>query len=156
MTLTVVCGPDHLIYWREFTIRPSPRRDERVDLLGFVRDVRPLYVESQPGASCPPPSRPAPTSRCWRPWRWSAPWFRPRRAAPAWGCLHGHSVWMADTPEAFAAGIATLIVDPERRAQIAQAAYGHAVRNFDWEAIGDKQRALFRVPPVVPDSDVGH
>ena len=32
------------------------------------------------------------------------------------GLLHGHSVWVADTPEAFAAGIATLIADPERRA----------------------------------------
>ncbi len=31
------------------------------------------------------------------------------------GLLHGHSVWVADTPEAFAAGVATLIADPERR-----------------------------------------
>jgi glycosyltransferase involved in cell wall biosynthesis len=56
--------------------------------------------------------------------------------------LHGHSAWIADTPEAFAAGIATLIADPDRRRQIAQAAYYHAVRHFDWQAIGEKQRAL--------------
>src|ERR1039458_5100423 len=31
------------------------------------------------------------------------------------GLLHGHSAWIADTPEAFAAGIATLIADPDRR-----------------------------------------
>ena len=48
------------------------------------------------------------------------------------GLLHGHSVWIGDTAEAFAAGIATLISDPERRAQIAEAARGHALRNFDW------------------------
>jgi glycosyltransferase involved in cell wall biosynthesis len=58
--------------------------------------------------------------------------------------LHNHSVWIGDTPEAFAAGVATLINDPDRRAQIAQAAYGHAVRHFDWTAIGEKQRALLK------------
>jgi len=60
------------------------------------------------------------------------------------GLLHGHSVWVADTPESFGAGIATLIADPERREQIADAAHGHAVRNFDWGAIGEKQREILR------------
>jgi hypothetical protein len=53
-------------------------------------------------------------------------------------------VWVGDTPEAFAAGVATLLADSERRAQMARAAYHHAVRNFDWRAIGEKQRALLR------------
>jgi hypothetical protein len=35
-------------------------------------------------------------------------------------------------------------VDPERRAQIAEAAFGHARRNFGWDAIGEVQRALLR------------
>jgi glycosyltransferase involved in cell wall biosynthesis len=60
------------------------------------------------------------------------------------GLLHNHSVWEAATPEAFAAGIATLINDPERRAQIAEAALGHARRHFDWSAIGEKQRVVLR------------
>ena len=64
------------------------------------------------------------------------------------GLLHGHSAWVADTPEAFAAGVATLIADPERRRHIARAAYGHAVRNFDWQAIGEKQRELLRQLPT--------
>jgi glycosyltransferase involved in cell wall biosynthesis len=59
------------------------------------------------------------------------------------GLLHGHSVWVADTAVAFAAGVATLIHDTERRQQMARAAYGVALRNFDWAAIGEKQRALF-------------
>jgi glycosyltransferase involved in cell wall biosynthesis len=62
--------------------------------------------------------------------------------------IHGHSVWVADTPESFAAGVATLIADPERREQLARAAYDHAVRNFDWTAIGEKQRALLREMPA--------
>ena len=62
------------------------------------------------------------------------------------GLLHGHSVWVADTAEAFAAGVATLINDPERREQMARAAHGVALRNFDWSAIGEKQRALLDSP----------
>ena len=46
MTLTVVCGPDHLTYWRAFTDSPEPAPDPRIRLLGFVADVRPLYVEA--------------------------------------------------------------------------------------------------------------
>jgi glycosyltransferase involved in cell wall biosynthesis len=53
---------------------------------------------------------------------------------------------VADTPEAFAAAIATLVNDPERREQIARAAYGVAQRNFDWSAIGERQRELLRGP----------
>ncbi len=60
------------------------------------------------------------------------------------GLLHGHSVWVAETPQAFAAGIATLIADPERRRHLAQSARAHALRNFDWAAIGEKQRRLLR------------
>ena len=62
-------------------------------------------------------------------------------------------MWIADTPEAFAAGLVTLLADPERREQIAQAAHAQAVRNFDWEAIGEKQRELLRElgsPPGAP------
>ena len=60
------------------------------------------------------------------------------------GLLHGHSVWVADTAEAFAAGVATLITDSERRQQIARAALGVARRKFDWLAIGERQRELLR------------
>jgi glycosyltransferase involved in cell wall biosynthesis len=52
-------------------------------------------------------------------------------------------VWVADSAVAFAAGVATLINDTERRQQMARAAYGVALRNFDWGAIGEKQRALY-------------
>jgi glycosyltransferase involved in cell wall biosynthesis len=60
------------------------------------------------------------------------------------GLLHRHNIWVGDTAEAFGAGIATLIQDPDWRAQIAAAAYGHVKRHFDWEAIGEKQRELLR------------
>jgi glycosyltransferase involved in cell wall biosynthesis len=60
------------------------------------------------------------------------------------GLLHGHSAWIGDSAEAFAAGVATLISDSDRRKQIAEAARGHAIRSFGWEEIGAKQRELLR------------
>ena len=37
-----------------------------------------------------------------------------------------------------------LIADDERRQAIAEAAHAHAVRHFDWRALGAKQRELLR------------
>ena len=56
------------------------------------------------------------------------------------GLTHGHNVWIADTPEAFA----SLITDAPRRQALAEAACEHAVRHFDWRTLGEKQSQLLR------------
>ena len=147
LSVTVVCGADPLLYWRAFTNSPEPPSDGRIRLLPFVADVRPLYVESN--LVIVPTTVSAGTNVKVL----EAMAMQRAVISTAAGCaglnlLHGHSVWVADTPHAFAAGIATLIADPERRSQIAQAAYLHARRNFDWGAIGEKQRALLRAEHV--------
>src|SRR5205085_6587328 len=122
-------------------------------LLGFVSDVRPLYADSN--LVLVPTTVSAGTNvKVLEAMAMKRAVVSTTSGCAGLGLLHGHSVWVADRPEAFAAGIATLIADAERRAQIAEAAYGHAVRNFDWAAIGEKQRELFRVAPVVSDADV--
>jgi glycosyltransferase involved in cell wall biosynthesis len=137
MTLTVVCGPEYLTYWRAFTDTPEPRTDDRIRMLGFVNDVRPLYVESN--LVLVPTTVSAGTNvKVLEAMAMKRAVVSTTSGCAGLGLLHGHSVWVGDTAEAFAAGIATLIVDPERRAQIAEAAYGHARRNFDWEAIGER------------------
>ncbi len=143
MTLTVVCGPDHLTYWRAFTEVPEPRLDERIRLLGFVADVRPLYREAN--LVIVPTTVSAGTNvKVLEAMAMRRAVVSTSSGCAGLGLLHGHSVWIGDTPEAFAAGVATLIGDGERRASIADAAYSHAVRNFDWRALGDKQRGLLR------------
>ena len=143
MTLTVVCGPDHLVYWREFTKSLEPPADPRIRLLGFVPDVRPLYVESN--VVIVPTTVSAGTNvKVLEAMAMRRAVISTTSGCAGLGLLHGHSVWVADSPEAFAAGIATLIADDERRAQIADAAFGHAQRNFGWNAIGEKQRDLLR------------
>ena len=141
--LTVVCGPDHLTYWRAFTDSPEPAPDPRIRMLGFVSDVRPLYVDAN--LVLVPTTVSAGTNvKVLEAMAMQRAVVSTTSGCAGLGLTHGHSVWVGDTPEAFAAGIATLLGDPERRAQIAQAAYDHAVRSFDWRAIGEKQRTLLR------------
>lgn len=141
MTLTVVAGPDHMAYWRDFTDSPEPPSDPRIRILGFVSDVRPLYQEAN--LVIVPTTVSAGTNvKVLEAMAMRRAVVSTTSGSAGLGLLHGHSVWVADSPQAFAAGIATLIADPERRAQIADAAYGHAHRNFDWQAIGEKLRTL--------------
>jgi glycosyltransferase involved in cell wall biosynthesis len=145
MSLTVVCGADHLTSWRAFTDSPEPAADPRIRLLGFVSDVRPLYVESN--LVLAPTTVSAGTNvKVLEAMAMERAVVSTSSGCAGLGLLHGHSVWVADSPEAFAAGIATLINDPERREQMARAARGVALRNFDWAAIGEKQRALLNAP----------
>lgn len=142
MSVTVVAGPDHLTYWRAFADSPEPAPDPRVQLLGFIADVRPLYVEAN--LVLAPTTVSAGTNvKVLEAMAMQRAVVSTPSGCAGLGLLHGHSVWEAETPAAFAAGVATLIGDPERREQIARAAYDHARRNFDWRAIGERQRALF-------------
>jgi glycosyltransferase involved in cell wall biosynthesis len=143
MTLTVVCGPEYLTYWRAFTDSPEPAPDPRIRLLGFVADVRPLYVEAN--LAIVPTTVSAGTNvKVLEAMAMQRAVISTPSGCAGLGLLHGHSVWEAETPEAFAAGIATLIADPERRSKMARAAYGDAQRNFDWRSIGERQRDLLR------------
>jgi len=143
LELTVVCGADPLTYWRAFTDTPEPAPDPRIHLLGFVADVRPLYVECN--LVIVPTTVSAGTNvKVLEAMAMQRAVVSTPSGCAGLGLLHGHSVWVAETPQAFAAGVATLIADPERRGQIAQAARAHALRNFDWVAIGERQCRLIR------------
>jgi glycosyltransferase involved in cell wall biosynthesis len=143
LTLTVVCGADHLTYWRAFADSPEPKADPRIRLLGLVGDVRPLYVASN--LIIVPTTVSAGTNvKVLEAMAMQRAVVSTTSGCAGLGLLHDHSVWVADTPQAFAAGIATLINDPDRRAQLALAAHGVARRNFDWSAIGECQRDLLR------------
>jgi glycosyltransferase involved in cell wall biosynthesis len=141
MTLTVVAGMQWWTYWRAFTDSREPQPDARIDLQGFVHDVRPLYVEAN--LVIVPTTVSAGTNvKVLEAMAMQRAVVSTSSGCAGLGLLHDHSVWVADEPGAFAAAVATLIQDPERRRHMALAAHGHARRNFDWEAIGAKQRAL--------------
>jgi glycosyltransferase involved in cell wall biosynthesis len=143
MTLTVVCGPDHLSYWSAFAGTPEPPPDPRIRLLGFVADVRPLYVESN--LVLVPTTVSAGTNvKVLEAMAMQRAVVSTPSGCAGLGLVDRESVWVADAAPAFADAIATLIADPALRDRIAQSAYAHAMRNFDWRAIGEKQRELLR------------
>ena len=122
MTLTVVCGPDHLTYWRAFTDSPEPAPDPRIRMLGFVADVRPLYAEANlvmvPTTVSAGTNVKVLEAMAMQRAVVSTD-FRLRRSRPTMDTASGSAI----RPEAFAAGVATLLADPSRRAQIAHAAF---------------------------------
>jgi polysaccharide biosynthesis protein PslH len=141
LTLTAVGGPNHAAFWRAFADTPEPQPDSRIRLLDFVADVRPLYDEAN--LVIVPTTVSAGTNlKVLEAMAMRRAVVSTTSGCAGLGLLHGHSVWVADEPGAFASAIATLINDPERREQIAEAAYLHALRNFGWDALGAKQRSL--------------
>ena len=123
MTVTVVCGPDYLTYWRAFADSPEPAPTRVSNYMGFVADVRPLYDAAN--LVLVPTTVSAGTNvKVLEAMAMRRAVVSTSSGCAGLGLLHGHSVWEADTPEAFAAGIATLIKDPEApRQQIAEAAW---------------------------------
>ena len=141
--LTVVCGPDHLLHWKIFTNTREPPVEERIRLLGFVADVRPLYVAANVVLV------PTPVSAGTNVKVLEAMAMQRAVVSTTCGCagldlIHGESVWVGDTAETFAEGVAELLANPRRRAAMALEAYRHVARRFDWRKIGFKQRDLLR------------
>ena len=67
----------------------------------------------------------------------------------------GRDVVIADTPQAFATAIVSLLRDPERRAQLERAARSLVVTHYDWAAVaGQLEEALVRAAsgPTLPAS----
>ncbi len=141
--VTVVCGPDHLQYWRAFTDTPEPVADGRIRLLGFVADVRPLYAEANV-VLVPTPVSAGTNVKVLEAMAMQRAVVSTSSGSAGLGLEPGKSVLIGDTPEDFAKAIAALLADPARRRAIAMAAYEYAVRQFDWRSIGEKERALLR------------
>jgi glycosyltransferase involved in cell wall biosynthesis len=143
MELTVVGGPDHLAYWRAFAETPEPAADSHIRLFGFVSDVRPLYAKAN--VVVVPTTVSAGTNvKVLEAMAMRRAVVSTPSGCAGLGLVDGESVRVADDAAAFADGIASLMTNPETRARMADAAYTHAMRNFDWAAIGEKQRELLR------------
>jgi ribosomal protein S18 acetylase RimI-like enzyme len=141
--LTMVAGPDPLIYWREHTGLPSIPTGDRVRLLEFVADVRPLYVETNI-AVVPTLVSAGTNLKVLEAMAMDRAVVSTSSGCAGLGLQHGVNVWIADTPQGFAQAIETLLGDRDLRVRISAAGRAHVVRNFDWRAVGERQRALIR------------
>jgi len=143
ITLTVVAGRDHKLYWRQFTGDETPPPDPRVRMLDFVRDVRPLYAESNL-VIVPTVVSAGTNLKVLEAMAMERAVVSTTSGCAGLGLRHGESIWVADDAESFAVAIARLIEQPEERWRLARAARVIAEQRFDWKELGRKQRALYR------------
>ncbi len=143
IAFTVVAGPNPLLYWREHTGLPEIPPDDRIRLLEFVSDVRPLYVEANL-AIVPTLVSAGTNLKVLEAMAMDRAVVSTSSGCAGFGLEHSVNVWIADQPEDFAHGIESLLLDRGLRRRIAEAGRLHAERNYGWREIGARQRALLR------------
>jgi glycosyltransferase involved in cell wall biosynthesis len=108
VTVTLVAGQDPLIYWRQYTGLSALPADDRVHLLEFVRDVRPLYVEAN--LVVVPTLVSAGTNlKVLEAMAMERAVVSTNSGCAGLGLEQGVNVWIADKPEDFADAIRTLL-----------------------------------------------
>ena len=143
ISLTVVAGPDPLIYWREHTGVVTIPVDDHIQLLEFVADVRPLYVEAN--LVIVPTLVSAGTNlKVLEALAMQRAVVSTPSGCAGLGLDHGVNVWVADSPEDFASAIETLLRDNERRHGMASFGRAYVEQHFGWRAIGERQRKMLR------------
>jgi ribosomal-protein-alanine acetyltransferase len=142
MTVTVIAGPDPLVYWRASQNTAAPLIDGRVQLLEFVRDVRPFYAQAN--IVIVPTLVSAGTNlKVLEAMAVERAIVSTSSGCAGLGLEHGKDVWIADTPAGFAYGVARLVTDDVLRRNLAAEARRHAERCFGWKQLGEQQRALW-------------
>ncbi len=150
ITLSVVAGPDPLLYWSQNTGLSSIAADPGIRLLGFVSDVRPLYVEANL-AIVPTLVSAGTNLKVLEAMAMDRAVVSTSSGCAGLGLEHGVNVWIAEQPEDFASAIQTLLDDHPLRRRIAEAGRIQVERNYGWRQIGARQRALLRdfMPPRI-------
>lgn len=142
-TLTVVAGPDALLHWQSITGQRDIPVTERVSLLEYVADVKPLY-EAANVVVVPTLVSAGTNVKVLEAMAMQRAVVSTSSGCAGLGLVHGVSVWVADGDALFADGIARLLTDEPLRASIAQSARRHAERQFSWQRLGGLQRSLWR------------
>jgi ribosomal protein S18 acetylase RimI-like enzyme len=143
ISVTIVAGQDPWIYWRQYTGLAELPADDRISVLEFVSDVRPLYVEAN--LVVVPTLVSAGTNlKVLEAMAMERAVVSTNSGCAGLGLEHGANVWIADQPEDLAGAIEKLIHDHELRHRVASAGREHVERNFGWREIGAQQRALVR------------
>lgn len=140
--LTVVAGPDPEVFWRASTGSGMPEPGSGIELLGFVRDVRPLY-EGTNLAVVPTLVSAGTNVKVLEAMAMQRAVVSTPSGCAGLGLTHGESVWIASGADEFAEGIRRLLNDGGLRASLAERARRIAERDYSWRALGATQRALW-------------
>jgi sugar transferase (PEP-CTERM/EpsH1 system associated) len=120
--------------------RPAPAvtrlaNDPRVQVTGFVDDVKPYYAAASASIV---PLRVAGGIRMkiLESMALGSPLVSTSIGAEGLGLIHGRDLLIADSPDTFAAAVVRLLGDEELRRTLARQARETAVQRFSWDAVG--------------------
>jgi ribosomal protein S18 acetylase RimI-like enzyme len=151
MKLTVVAGPEPLLYWRQHTGLEAVPAGDRIAILEFVADVRPLYIEANL-VVVPTVVSAGTNLKVLEALAMDRAVVSTTCGCQGLGLQDGVNVRVADSAEDFANAVRTLFSDTALRQRIATEGRSHAERYFGWERIGEQQRAVLRA--VLPREPV--
>ncbi len=137
LAVTVVAGPDPQLYW------PHPSPDPRIELLGFVRDVKPLYEDCSM-VLIPTVVSAGTNLKALEAMAMDRPIVSTPSGVAGLGLEHGKSVLIAGSAADFADCIGRLIDDPALGTEIALEAREIAVQHYGWPALARLQTELWR------------
>jgi ribosomal protein S18 acetylase RimI-like enzyme len=141
--LTVVAGPEPWLHWRNHTRTLPPPADDRIRILEFVADVRPLYYETN--VVLVPTLESAGTNvKVLEAMAMQRAVVSTSSGCAGLGLEHAEHLWVADSAAGFAQGIERLLDDDALRARLARGGRACAEQRFDWRAIGLRERMLLR------------
>ena len=141
--LTVVAGSEPWLHWRNYTGTLPPPAGERIRILEFVADVRPLYHETN--LVVVPTLESAGTNvKVLEAMAMQRAVVSTSSGCAGLGLEHANHVWVADQAAGFAEGIERLLDDSALRTRLANAGRACVEQRFDWRAIGLRARMLLR------------
>ncbi len=133
--LLVIAGPNPEQYW------DAPITDDRIELHGFVSDVRPFYAASK--LALVPTQESAGTNlKVLEAMAMERAVVSTTSGCAGLGLVPGESIWIADTPSEFAEAVVRLLANEEERKQIASHARVLA-KAFDWRHLAWEQKKMW-------------
>ena len=141
--LTVVGGPDPLLYWKSHVESPAWPEHPRTEILGFVEDVRPLYERAQ--VVLVPTTVSAGTNlKVLEAMAMQRAVVSTTSGCAGLGVKHGVQLLIADGAAAFGDAVVALLKDRDFRETVACSGRKHVERHFDWRELGKLQKKLWQ------------
>jgi glycosyltransferase involved in cell wall biosynthesis len=134
----VVAGPDHEWFWRKLAPKGLPLdNDRRIEVHGFVEDLRPLYARAS--AVVAPLEVSAGTNiKVLEAMACGKATVTTPAGCGGLGLRDGHEALIRADWASFAGGVCEILSDPSLRARIGRQARLTAERRFSWSAIQEE------------------
>jgi glycosyltransferase involved in cell wall biosynthesis len=134
----VVAGPDHEWFWRKLAPKGMPLdNDRRIEVHGFVEDLRPLYARAS--AVVAPLEVSAGTNiKVLEAMACGKATVTTPAGCGGLGLRDGHEALIRADWASFAGGVCEILSDPSLRARIGRQARLTAERRFSWSAIQEE------------------